>query len=486
MIHYWVRLKSTRQAIHQPRPFPPTALAFNAGDDSNCLSTDQRGVQRPQFAHCDIGAYEVDCIALAMSCPANKTQSNDPGQCGAVVTYTSPTVTGNCTPVCLPASGSFFPVGTTTVKCTADIASCSFSVTVNDTQAPTVTCPANITRSTDPNQCSTVVTYVTPTANDNCPGATVVCAPASGSTFQKGTTTVTCAATDAAKNTANCMLTVTVNDTQPPTITCPASISRPTDPNQCGAVVNYPAPAVSDNCPNVGAPACTPASGSFFPKGTTTVNCNVSDASGNAANCSFTVTVHDTQPPPITCPANINAKTATINDPCAAVNFSVAASDNCPGVTTSCSPPSGSCFALGCTTVSCTATDTSGNRASCAFQVCVFNVCLQDDSNPSNVFLGNSFTGDYRFCCGGTTFTGKATVTRKGDVLTFQHNPTDRRVLATDDESVHRGQRACSHRLERCGVRSMIATLATTAQSVSDKEGTGQSVNRTISKLAAT
>jgi hypothetical protein len=32
--------------------------AINAGDDSSCPSTDQRGVTRPQGSHCDIGAYE--------------------------------------------------------------------------------------------------------------------------------------------------------------------------------------------------------------------------------------------------------------------------------------------------------------------------------------------------------------------------------------------------------------------------------------------
>jgi hypothetical protein len=58
-------------------------------------------------------------------------------------------------------------------------------------------------------------------------------------------------------------------------------------------------------------PTCTPASGTVFPKGSTTVTCNVSDASGNAATpCSFTVTVNDTQPPTITCPANISTTTA--------------------------------------------------------------------------------------------------------------------------------------------------------------------------------
>jgi hypothetical protein len=66
-------------------------------------------------------------------------------------------------------------------------------------------------------------------------------------------------------------------------------------------------------------------------------------------------------------------------------------------------------------------------------------VCLQDDSNPSIVFLGNTITGAYRFCCGGTVYTGVATVTKKGNVATFQHNPPDRRVQASVDGSVFKG-----------------------------------------------
>jgi 6-phosphogluconolactonase len=70
----------------------------------------------------------------------------------------------------------------------------------------------------------------------------------------------------------------------------------------------------------------------------------------------------------------------------------------------------------------------------------IFDVCLQDDSNPGIVFLGNSQTGAYKFCCGGTVFTGVALVIRRGNIVTFQDNSSDRRVLATDDESVHVGK----------------------------------------------
>src|SRR4029453_19229500 len=111
--------------------------------------------------------------------------------------------------------------------------SCNFNVTVNDTQAPTITCPSNITQSTDAGKCNAVVTYTTPPGPDNCPGQTVACVPASGSTFQKGTSPVTCTVTDASGNQQSCNFNVTVNDTQNPTITCPNAITRSTDAGKC-------------------------------------------------------------------------------------------------------------------------------------------------------------------------------------------------------------------------------------------------------------
>jgi subtilisin-like proprotein convertase family protein len=321
-----------------------------------------------------------------ITCPANQTVSNDPNQCGAVVTYPAPTTTGSCGTVnCSPASGSFFPTGTTTVTCTTQSGpSCSFTVTVNDTQDPSITCPTNVTQANDPDQCGAVVNYPAPTVSDNCPGVgTPVCDHASGSFFPKGTMTVNCTVSDAAGNDASCSFTVTVNDTQAPTITCPANVTQSTAPNQCQAAVSYPAPTASDNCPGVGTPVCDPASGSFFPKGTTTVNCTVTDASGNSASCSFTVTVNDTQAPTVTCPANITTTTG-LGQCSRMVTFTVTASDNCPGVTVVSSPPSGTVFPKGTTTVTATATDASGNTAMCSFTVTVLDMQLPFITCPPN------------------------------------------------------------------------------------------------------
>jgi hypothetical protein len=57
-----------------------------------------------------------------------------------------------------------------------------------------------------------------------------------------------------------------------------------------GAVVKYTASA-SDPVDGSVAVKCTPASGSTFPLGTTTVSCSAKDKAGNIASASFKVTV---------------------------------------------------------------------------------------------------------------------------------------------------------------------------------------------------
>jgi CSLREA domain-containing protein len=442
----------------------PTSPAVDKGKNfANGINTDQRGYSRPVDIDdaiypdalggdaSDIGAFES--VPCTITCPANKVQSNDPNQCGAIVNYSDPMTSGDLacgTITCSPSSGSFFPKGTTTVVCNASgtpaSSDCTFTVTVNDTQNPSIACPGNISQSTDAGQCIAVVTYKTPVASDNCSGVgSVTCMPASGTTFPKGTTTVNCTVKDASNNNGACSFTITVNDTQNPAIVAPANITRTTDANQCTAVVTYTTPAASDNCAGVGSVTCTPANGTTFQKGVTTVTCSATDTSNNTGTGSFTVTVNDNQPPSLACPANVTVIAAVA---CPAITGKVVtfatptASDNCPGVTTAvCNPPSGSTFPLGVTTVTCTAKDASNNTATCSFTVNFsFNACIQDDSNSGNVILFNTVTGAYRICCNGTVIaTGVGTVTLQGCDLTLQHNEGARRVLVKWSSTTFKG-----------------------------------------------
>src|SRR5207249_630797 len=123
-------------------------------------------------------------------------------------------------------------------------------------------------RPTDPGASNAVIFY-TISANDNLPGMTLSCTPPSGTAFPIGITMIVCQAKDAAGNTAACMFTVTIVDTEPPVITVPTNMLVGADPGQCSAVVDYTV-TPSDNQPGATV-ACSPPSGSTFPIGLTTV-----------------------------------------------------------------------------------------------------------------------------------------------------------------------------------------------------------------------
>ena len=135
--------------------------------------------------------------------------------------------------VCVPPSGSAFPVGTTVVTCTATDSSknsstCTFTVTVNDTEKPVIHCPDNIVLSNDPGTCSRKNVTFSATATDNCPGVSIAYSIAPGSTFPAGTTPVTVTATDAAGNQSTCTFTVTVKVTENPGNLYPIALSATT------------------------------------------------------------------------------------------------------------------------------------------------------------------------------------------------------------------------------------------------------------------
>lgn len=209
---------------------------------------------------------------------------------------------------------------------------------------------------------------------------------ASGSTFPVGTTTQTFMVDDGLGNQATCSFDVIVTDNELPTITAPANITVNADAGVCGAVVNYTAPVGSDNCTSTTAMTAGLGSGSTFPVGTTTETYTVTDASGNTASASFTITVNDVEAPVI------NGTTITVNsDPgqCGAiVNYNAPmGTDNCSGVTTMMTNGigSGSFFPVGTSTETYTATDASNNTATATVTIVVIDNEAPAVTCPSNV-----------------------------------------------------------------------------------------------------
>jgi len=158
----------------------------------------------------------------------------------------------------------------------------------------------------------------------------------------------------------------------PPSISCPAPVLTSLDGNPMSVTI---LPVVSGGAPPV-TTQCSPASGSPFPVGSTSFSCTAVDAIQQTASCTSTVVVLASSsstpsptpsPTPLTiaCPV-IPTVTATGNSGKAIVKFKepVASGGKAP-VAVSCTPRSGSQFAVGTTAVSCRATDALQQVAAC-------------------------------------------------------------------------------------------------------------------------
>ncbi|MDQ3610312.1 MAG: HYR domain-containing protein, partial [Actinomycetota bacterium] len=329
----------------------------------------------------------TDTAAPVLSLPANITSEATSAD-GAMVTYSAtatdanpanPVVTCVSSPTAGLASGSTFPLGTTTLSCSAtdaagNKATGSFTVTVGDTTAPVLTdVPSNVTVEAT-SATGATVTWIAPTASDAVSTPTISCLTptdlTSGSTFPLGTSTVTCTATDAVGNADTDAFLVTVADTTGPVIgeiTAPA-VTEATSGN--GAVVTYTAPAASDAVDGKVAVSCEPASGSTFVLGETTVACTATDAAGNTSVANFTVVVHDTTAPVLVVPGHTTEEATSVDG--AQINYDATAHDTVDGVVAViCVPPSGATFALGSTRVDCSASDAATNTVSNWFSVTV-------------------------------------------------------------------------------------------------------------------
>ena len=111
-------------------------------------------------------------------------------------------------------------------------------------------------------------------------------------------------------------------------------------------------------------------------------------------NTSTAVTVVFDPPPTLTCPESVTvpgnvATDCVITGATANLESYASATDNCPGVTIACDPPSGTVLPIGSSTVTCTATDISQGTSTCSFTVNVVQpamVCFVDD------YTGDTFT----------------------------------------------------------------------------------------------
>jgi hypothetical protein len=159
-------------------------------------------------------------------------------------------------------------------------------------------------------------------------------------------------------------------DTTPPTVVAPAGVTVGNDPGRADASVDPGTATATDDNPGVTVAASRSDGAALsapYPVGTTTITWTATDAAGNTASATQTVTVNDVEKPSLSVPTAVAADAT--GSAGAAVSYVASAADNVGVASHACAPASGSTFAVGDTTVTCIAADAAGNVATAAFVV---------------------------------------------------------------------------------------------------------------------
>lgn len=228
---------------------------------------------------------------------------------------------------------------------------------VNDENPPNLTCPTDITISTNGSNCQATIIIPNPVVTDFCASTDsisvvlqVTSGQISGNTIYDidfGVHQATCVATDACGNQSTCQFTITVEDSQPPVAISNSNpnltlvpvgptlvnastfddgswdncgeitlYARRMDLPTCDTIGNTFAPMVPFFCCDIGSPVM--------------VELMVEDASGNQSISQSQVTVYDNTSPGILCPDDITVSCTTdytdLN-----ITGDVIAGDNCDG-----------------------------------------------------------------------------------------------------------------------------------------------------------
>tara|TARA_R110002050_G_scaffold293172_5_gene449311 strand:+ start:5763 stop:19085 length:13323 start_codon:yes stop_codon:yes gene_type:complete len=396
-----------------------SAADINAGSSDNCAISSY-SLSKVNFSCADIGSNIVTLTAVDAS-----SNSSSMTAVVTVIDTVSPTAVAQNITVNLNASGSASitasmlssgsndacgiasqSVSPTTFSC-ADLgantvtltitdnhgnsSTATSTVTVQDLIAPTVVTQNKTVYLNSTGSATVVVADIDNGSNDNC---AILSSSLNITTFDCndiGQNLVSLSATDASGNTGVAGAIVTVLDTISPNINnLPANITAYSVAGQCGATVNWTAITGSDNC-SVSSVSTSTSSGSFFPKGLSTVTVTVNDGSGNSSSSSFTINVIDTIAPVFTSAATNISVSPNAGSCDATVTWTApTATDNCSAVSYTFSQASGSTFPVGNTTVVVTATDADGNSRNTSFVVSVSDVVAPSITNvPANITQTN-------------------------------------------------------------------------------------------------
>ena len=330
-----------------------------------------------------------DTTAPTGSCPGPVTASSDANCQAAVPNVLSQIIASdNCTPTSAltlsqdPAPGTMVglgphPIMVTVTDPSGNSSTCSVLFTVSDTQPPAfVNVPQPFTLSADAN-CQAVVPdkLGSVIATDNCtPANQLVLSqnPAAGTVIGSGSHSLQITVTDASGNHTTTSIAFQVTDTTAPVFTAvPEPITLYADAN-CQAVVPnvFAGVVVQDNCTpaNQLVLSQNPTAGTVVGSGSYPIVVIATDAAGNQASASVSLTVVDVTPPtflsvpgPLTIAAGTNCQGTVPN-----VLANVTVTDNCTPTNLlmlSQNPSAGTSLVKGQYVITVVAADIAGNSS---------------------------------------------------------------------------------------------------------------------------
>ncbi|MGY3792053.1 HYR domain-containing protein [Aquimarina sp. 433] len=214
------------------------------------------------------------------------------------------TATGTITQTAGLASGSEFPAGETVntfevVDEFGNTTSCSFTVNVNETTAPTAVCQDITVQLDEDGRVSITAADIDGGSSDNCGIAEMSIDVTTFDCGSIGDNTVTLTVVDNNDNTDSCTAIVTVENPSEPQISCPADQTVGSDEgNDTYQLPDYFAIGEAIAIGTCANPLVTftqnPAPGTLLSSGTTTVTLCAADESGTEICCSFELTVDPT------------------------------------------------------------------------------------------------------------------------------------------------------------------------------------------------
>jgi hypothetical protein len=354
----------------------------DCGNSSTCLQLIVVHDETPPVIICPAD-ITIQCTASTLPPNTGMATATDNCDPAPVITYTDVSIGGIC-----PQERTITRTWVATDAC-GNTASCTQTIVVDDSIAPVITCPANVTIECTANPLPP--NTGTATATDNCDGTPTINftdVTIGGLCLQEYTITRTWSATDDCGNISTCVQTIFVDDSVPPAITCPANLTI-----QCTDSTLPPGtgePSATDNC--------SPDPGFFFTDITIAGACPqeltinrtwiATDDCGNSSTCLQTILVDDSVPPVITCPANItiDCEEGTLPPD----TGSATASDNCTGtplVEFSDNIVLGVCPLLETITRTWTASDGCGNSSTCIQIIVVTDELAPVITCPSDVTI---------------------------------------------------------------------------------------------------